>query len=287
VKWKPDADKSHLQDRRGQRSTRSAGRGVPMTGKIGLPALLIILAITFFGGGDGINLDTLPQANQSAAPQTPIDPNNDPDADSMEFTNTVFNDVQDLWAQLYADADAQYPYATLVLFTGNTSSACGGASSAIGPHYCPLDNNVYIDLEFFDQLTERFGAPGDFAQAYVISHEVAHHVQTVAGINGQVRELQQANPSEANGLSVLMELQADCFAGIWARATFDQLEPGDIEEALGAAAAVGDDRIQEAATGRVDPEGWTHGSAAQRMFWFQRGMDSGDPSQCDTFSEGA
>lgn len=286
MKWKPDADKSHLQDRRGQRSPRTGG-GIPMTGKIGLPTLLIILAFTFFGGGDGINLDTLPQATQSAAPQTPIDPANDPDRDSMEFTNTVFNDVQELWAGLYADAGQQYPYATLVLFTGSTSSACGGASSAIGPHYCPLDNNVYIDLEFFDQLSQRFGAPGDFAQAYVISHEVAHHVQNVAGINGQVRELQQANPSEANSLSVLMELQADCFAGIWARATFDQLEPGDIEEALGAAAAVGDDRIQEAATGRVDPEGWTHGSAEQRMFWFQRGMDSGDPNQCDTFSEGA
>ena len=286
MKWKPDADKSNLQDRRGQRSTR-AGGGIPMAGKLSLPALLIILAVTFFGGGEGINLDTLPQATQTPAQQAPLDPATDPDNDSMEFTNAIFNSSQDMWVDLYASAGQQYPEAGLVLFTGSTSSACGGASAAIGPHYCPLDNNVYIDLEFFDQLSQRFGAPGDFAQAYVIAHEVAHHVQTVAGINEQVREQQQSDPGNANELSVLMELQADCLAGIWARSAFDQLEPGDIQEALGAAAAVGDDRIQQASTGRVNPEGWTHGSSEQRMFWFQRGMDSGDPGQCDTFSEGA
>ncbi|MDH3308629.1 MAG: neutral zinc metallopeptidase, partial [Acidimicrobiia bacterium] len=191
----------------------------------------------------------------------------------------------------YAANGETYQYTELVIFEGLTNSGCGGADERVGPHYCPLDQTVYIDLDFFRQLAGQFGAPGDFAQAYVLAHEIGHHIQTIEGINEQVRQAQQNNPAQANELSVAMELQADCLAGVWAydaeNTTNDlgqvQLEIGDLQEGLGAAAAVGDDRIQQASTGRVDPESWTHGSAAQRQEWFMRGYQSGDPNQCNTF----
>jgi hypothetical protein len=171
-----------------------------------------------------------------------------------------------------------------VLFTQSTTSGCGPASAATGPFYCPADRKVYLDLGFFAELRSRFGAPGDFAQAYVVAHEFGHHVQTITGVEPQVRRLQQRNPDAANELSVRMELQADCLAGVWAHSAYDTLEPGDVQEALGAAAAVGDDRIQRTTTGRVDPESFTHGSSAQRQEWLSRGFESGDMGDCDTFS---
>jgi predicted metalloprotease len=173
-----------------------------------------------------------------------------------------------------------------VLFRDGVQSACGFAEAATGPFYCPGDEKVYIDLGFYDELSSRFGAPGDFAQAYVLAHEIGHHVQRTLGIEGQVRQAQQARPGAANQYSVLLELQADCFAGIWGHSTArrDILDPGDLEEGLGAAAAVGDDRIQGSARGRVNPETFTHGSSQQRMEWFQRGFQSGQPSACDTFA---
>jgi uncharacterized protein len=173
-----------------------------------------------------------------------------------------------------------------VLFTGGTRTGCGAATTAVGPFYCPLDRRVYLDLGFFRELRDRFGAPGDFAQSYVIAHELGHHVQRITGIEAAVREQSRQDPAQANALAVRLELQADCLAGVWAHSTYERgiLEPGDIEEGLQAAAAVGDDRIQRSAGGRIDPESWTHGSSEQRMRWFRRGFDSGDPASCDTFA---
>ena len=176
----------------------------------------------------------------------------------------------------------------MVIFTDATQSGCGTATSAIGPHYCPRDQLVYLDFEFFQQLENRFGAPGDFAQAYVVAHEIGHHVQNISGIMDEVRRLQQANPNEANELSVRLELQADCLAGVWANSTYTRgnLSTGDLEEGMRAAASVGDDRIQQQATGTINPESWTHGSSEQRTKWFRRGFDVGDASRCDSFSGG-
>jgi predicted metalloprotease len=172
-----------------------------------------------------------------------------------------------------------------VLLEGATHSDCGGATAEIGPHYCPADENVYLDLSFFRELRQRFGAPGDFAQAYVMAHEIAHHVQHLMGISDQVRDEQRANPDEANELSIRLELQADCLAGVWAFTAYERalLESGDLQEGLGAAAAVGDDRIQQQSTGSIDRESWTHGSSEQRMRWFTTGYENGDPNDCDTF----
>ncbi len=200
---------------------------------------------------------------------------------------SVLGSTETTWTDIFAAAGETYPPAPLVLFTDSTSSACGGATSAVGPHYCPLDQTVYIDLDFFAELERRFGGGGgDFAEAYVIAHEVGHHVQNILGIMDEVRSLQRQDPGRANDYSVSLELQADCLAGVWANAIFARgnvLEPGDIEEALDAAAAVGDDRIQEATSGQINPERWTHGSSRQRVEWFSAGYASGDPAGCNTF----
>jgi predicted metalloprotease len=208
--------------------------------------------------------------------------------DEVEFMGYVLDDANDLWAGVFREAGQSYEPTTLVLFTGGTRSGCGAASSDTGPFYCPVDRKVYLDLDFFRELRNRFGASGDFAEAYVIAHEVGHHVQQQAGIEGQVRQLQQQDPSRQNDLSVKLELQADCLAGVWAHSVFEQgdLEPGDIEEGLRAASAVGDDRIQASAGAAVNPETWTHGSAEQRSTWFNTGYTSGDPAACDTFGNG-
>jgi predicted metalloprotease len=198
----------------------------------------------------------------------------------------VLDDVQGFWKDTFQGSGKDYVDAKLVLFTGSTNSACGGATSDIGPHYCPADEKVYLDLDFFRELRARFGAPGDFAQAYVLAHEIGHHVQNLLGIEEQMRKDQRANPGDENELSVRLELQADCFAGVWGFTTYkrDILSSGDLEEGLRAAASVGDDRIQKETTGRVNPETWTHGSSAQRVAWFKRGFENGDPNQCDTFA---
>ena len=202
------------------------------------------------------------------------------------FAGFVLDDVQNTWAQTLPRLGRPYVRARMVLFTDRVRSGCGLAESAMGPFYCPADQKVYVDLGFYNELRTRFGAPGDFAQAYVIAHEVGHHVQNLLGVERRVRASQRNDPSRENALSVRMELQADCFAGVWAHSTQQRnlLEQGDVEEGLRAASAVGDDRIQRGAGQRVNPETWTHGSAQQRAAWFRKGYSTGDPNLCDTFS---
>jgi uncharacterized protein len=294
-----------IEDRRGQGGLGGGfgmgggggGMGLPIPAGLGgggIIVVLIFLALQFFGGGGfggggggggglGSSLEGI--GGQAVEPGTNVDLSNN--GDMVEFMGYVLDDANALWADTFARSGQQYTPAPLVLFEDRTVSGCGAASSQTGPFYCPADRKVYIDLDFFTELKSRFGAPGDFAQAYVLAHEIGHHVQTVTGIEGQVRQLQQQAQSqeEVNQLSVKMELQADCLAGIWAQSVYEQgdLQAGDIEEGLGAAAAVGDDRIQAGAGSAINPETWTHGSAAQRMQWFQQGYTSGDPAACDTF----
>jgi uncharacterized protein len=300
MKWRRGRGADQVEDLRGQRSAGSGGLPFPIptgrggkTGLGGLGIIGVILAILFGtgilgGGGGGFGIPDV-----QALPTTPaaqggdeIATGPDPDAEQVDFMRFVMDDVQDSWARTFAEAGRQYEPTRLRLFSQAVDTGCGPASAATGPFYCPADQRVYLDLGFFQELQSRFGAPGDFAQAYVIAHEVGHHIQTILGINQDVQAAQQSNPGDANQLSVRLELQADCFAGVWAHSAFEEqlLEEGDLEEGLGAAAAVGDDRIQEAATGRIDPESWTHGSAEQRTEWFQKGFDSGDPNACETFS---
>jgi predicted metalloprotease len=249
----------------------------------GLGIIIAVVLVLLFGGnivgGDGDSgfspggLDTAPPAEQGAAPGTAEDT-------LFEFTKFVSQDAQDLWTTVFQNADRSYKRAPVVTFTAGTQTGgCGPASSASGPFYCPADNKVYLDLSFAQQLSRRFGASGDLAWAYVVAHEIGHHVQTALGIEANVRRQQQNDPGNANLYLVRLELQADCFAGVWAHSAYERgdLEAGDIEEAVGAAEAVGDDRL-----GAQSREQWTHGSSALRAEWFRRGFDSGDPSDCDT-----
>ena len=200
----------------------------------------------------------------------------------------VLDDTQKTWTQILPEqTNTPYRHAKLVLFRDSTQSGCGGAAASTGPFYCPEDERVYIDLGFFDELSRRFGAPGQFAQAYVLAHELGHHVQKLLGIEGKVHQLQESNSREANPLSVKLELQADCFAGVWAHSTQQRglLESGDVQSALGAAAAVGDDRLQKMSTGHISPESFTHGSSQQRMHWFKAGLDNGTVAACNTFGQ--
>ena len=288
---------------RGQGSGRGGMGGFPMPGgRGGIGGIIGLLLVLVLGGGGllsggiggggatstgfddvgpSLNFPGAAPANGNGLEGAP-----DPDAETVDFMKFVMDDVQQVWVEQFDKAGRRYEPTTLNIFEEVVDTGCGRATSATGPFYCPADNQAYLDLGFFRDLRARFGAPGDFAQAYVVAHEVAHHVQNVLGINEDVRRLQQQNPEDANELSIRLELQADCFAGVWAYSTFERglLEDGDIEEGLGAAAAVGDDRIQHKATGRIDPETWTHGSSEQRMAWFIRGYRSGDPERCDTFS---
>jgi predicted metalloprotease len=206
----------------------------------------------------------------------------------VEFMTAVLNDVQGFWAQTLPNVGVPYRDAKLVLFRDITDSGCGTAQSATGPFYCPLDQKVYIDLSFFNELRQRLGAKGDFAEAYVLAHELGHHVQHLMGTDARVRQLQESRPELGNDLSVRLELQADCYAGVWAHSSNQRqnLEPGDIDEALGAAAAVGDDRLQRMTRGTVQPESFTHGTSAQRSTWFKRGFEGGRVESCDTFAGG-
>jgi predicted metalloprotease len=262
------------------------GGGLPIPmGKAGggLGAILLVVIATLLFGGNVIGggsdsglspggFDPGPAAGSGAQA-------GDPEDTVFEFTKFVAKDTQDTWTKLFASSDKQYPRAPVVIFSTATQSGCGTASAQTGPFYCPADNKVYLDLSFFNELSRRFGAPGDFAAAYVIAHEVGHHVQSVLGIEAEVRRKQRDDPDNANLYLVRLELQADCFAGVWARSTYDRglLESGDLEEGIGAAAAVGDDRL-----GARSREQWTHGSSALREQWFKTGFDSGDPGDCDT-----
>jgi hypothetical protein len=264
--------------------------GLPIgVGGGGLGIVGLIIAVLFatgvFGGGTGDAVPDIELPGMPAADGGPLE-GPDPDARLVQFAGFVVDDVQDSWRQAFARSEQPYEETKLVLFDDAVSSGCGHATSATGPFYCPADSKVYLDLGFFRELRNRFGAPGDFAQAYVIAHEFGHHVQNVLGISDEVHRLQQENPDEANEYSIRLELQADCLAGVWAHSAYEEnlLEPGDLEEGLAAAAAVGDDRIQEQPTGRIDRESWTHGSSEQRVEWFRRGYEAGDPNACDTFS---
>ena len=285
-----------IEDRRAQGGTGGfgmgglgSGGGIPIPAGLGgggiLVVVILVIALQLVGGGGagtiGTGLEGL--AGGAGQPAHSVDLTND--GDMVEFMGYVLDDANDLWADTFDRAGQDYTPTRLVLFTGSTVSGCGQASSATGPFYCPADQKVYVDLEFFEELKRRFGAPGDFAQAYVLAHEVGHHVQTLTGIEAQVRQVQQQDAGQANALSVKMELQADCLAGVWAQSVFEQgdLEAGDIDEALDAATAVGDDRIQASAGVGVNPETWTHGSAEQRSQWFNTGYRTGDPAACDTF----
>jgi len=210
----------------------------------------------------------------------------------MQFMSFILDDVQQTWTTLLPKVGEQYRDARMAVFRDGVSTACGDAPAAVGPFYCPVDQRVYLDLSFFDELQRRFGAPGDFAQAYVLAHEFGHHVQKLMGTEARVRDLQRADPRNVNALSVRLELQADCYAGVWGHEAAQpgraargavELDPGDLEEALRAASAIGDDRLQKLGTGRVMPEKFTHGTSEQRQTWFKRGFENGDARQCDTF----
>ena len=290
MRWKRVAGSGDVEDRRGEAGQSSGGLPFPIPigraggGGVGLLviALIVYLIAGRGGGGGGVSpIDPFPSA-PSASGQGAVKG----DDTTFEFVKFVSKDVQDFWTEEFAAAGKSYTRATVVLFTGGTQSSCGPASEATGPFYCPLDHKVYLDLGFFRELDARFGAPGDFAQAYVVAHELGHHVQSLLGIESDVRSQQQDDQSKRLDLSVRLELQADCLAGVWGHSAYtrNELDPGDAEEALGAAAAVGDDRLQQQAGQRVNPETWTHGSSAERTRWFRKGFDSGDPNACDTFS---
>jgi uncharacterized protein len=282
MRWTPGRRSPNLEDRRGQ---SFGGRGVMVGGGVGLGGLLVLLALSLLTGRDFVGPVT--QGAPSSQVAEPGQLETTPEEERLvDFVSFVLDDAQGTWAKIFSSMGRQYEDAHLVLFRDAVESACGFAQSATGPFYCPLDRKVYIDLGFYRELRERFGADGgDFAQAYVITHELGHHVQNLLGIASQVQQLQESRPREANQYSVALELQADCLAGVWGHSTAERniLEKGDVEEALNAAAAIGDDRIQRMTRGSVAPESFTHGSSAQRVAWFRRGLDSGDVETCDTF----
>lgn len=318
-----DRESSNVEDRRGQRGGgmfrfpggMGGGRRIriPMGGRGGglsLTSLLIIGAIMLFfginplklltGGGSFPDLSQVPQMPQ--IDRSPRGGSNNPlnfpgaggssasrpDDDLARFTKRVLADTEDVWNKVFTSFGKNYREPKLVMFTNYTQTGCGAGQAAMGPFYCPLDQKIYIDLKFYRELRQRFKAPGDFAQAYVIAHEVGHHVQTLLGIATKVQQMKQRYPSSANQIQVRMELQADCLSGVWANLNnqlHNRLQPGDIEEGLNAASAIGDDMIQRRTTGRVVPDAFTHGSSEQRVRWFKRGYQSGRMQDCDTFNQ--
>jgi hypothetical protein len=263
--------------------------GPARAGGLGLGGIVLVLAISYFTGTNPLVILNLLSDLQTItpAPEGESAPTGPPSDQLGKFAAVVLADTEDTWQRLLPTVGEAYHDPRLVLFTGAVQSACGTTSSAVGPFYCPEDRRIYLDLSFFNELSHRFGAPGDFAQAYVIAHEVGHHVQNLLGIAEQVSRLRhRASSQEANALSVRMELQADCLAGVWghhAKRERNLIEPGDFEEGLQAASAIGDDRLQQESQGYVRPESWTHGSSEQRTTWLRRGLESGNPSACNTF----
>jgi hypothetical protein len=291
MRWTPGGESSDIEDRRDD--SGGGGGGFGFGGihlGIGGAILVLILSVVFHrnlfmllgGGGAGAGVPVTHvsrPANAASEPPT--------EKTEVELVSFVLDDVQHTWEKLLpAQAHVPYRHAKLVLFRNSIRSACGMAQSATGPFYCPADEKVYLDLGFYDELKNRFGAPGEFAQAYVLAHEIGHHVQKILGIEARVRRREQLHPEETNALSVRVELQADCFAGVWGNTTEQRkiIDETDISQGLNAAAAVGDDRLQKMATGHVSPENFTHGTSASRMKWFRAGLDSGDISACNTFA---
>jgi len=277
MRWEGRRESSNIEDRRGMRFGRAGG--------IGLGTIVLALVAAYFGVDPSVVLQGTQPSQQ--AEQGPYNESAE-EADLRHFVGFVLADTEDAWGAIFAAAGRTYEPPTLVLFSGAVESACGFAQAAVGPFYCPGDRKVYIDLSFYQDLQKRFGAPGDFAQAYVVAHEVGHHVQTLLGISERnTAARQRASEAEAHALSVRQELQADCFAGIWAHnadRSRQVLEAGDVEEGLNAAAAIGDDRLQKQSQGYVSPESFTHGSSEQRVRWFKRGFEQGKVDACDTFA---
>src|SRR5262245_24690849 len=281
MRWEGQRESGNVEDRRGMGPARIGGG-------LGLGGLLLVLVVSYFTGINPLTLlnvlNGVEEITDSSAPSEPARTGS-PHDQLGKFAAVVLADTETTWRQLLGP---QYEDPRLVLFTGGVRSACGATSSAVGPFYCPYDRKVYLDLSFFNDMARRFGARGDFAQAYVIAHEVGHHVQNFMGIAEKVTRLrQQASEREGNALSVRMELQADCFAGVWgyhAKHDRNLIDPGDFEAGLNAAAAIGDDRLQKMGKGYVQPESWTHGSSEQRMTWLRKGLETGDPKTCDTFA---
>lgn len=283
MRWTPGRRSPNLIDRRG---ARSLGGGMGL-GRLGLGGTVVVIILSLVFGQDFLGLlgDTSGVAPTESTGGAVVA---SPEEERMvQFVSFVLDDAQTVWARKFSEAGQPWQDAQLVLFRDATSTACGYGQSASGPFYCPGDQRVYIDLGFFEELAGGYGASGDFAQAYVLAHEIGHHVQNILGTEAQLRQLQRGDPGSANALSVRMELQADCYAGIWANSTAqrDILDRGDVDEGLAAAAAVGDDRLQRMGGGRVNPDAFTHGTSEQRMEWFQRGFSSGRVEACDTFAD--
>ncbi len=279
MRWDNERQSENVEDRRGFRVSRGIVGG-------GLGTIVLALVAMYFGLDPSILINQTQSPGVQSSPSVPRSPS--PEENSLaKFVSVVLADTEDTWNELFRLRGKKYREPTLVLYSGAVDSACGFASAAVGPFYCPNDQKLYIDLSFYGDLKNKFGAPGDFAQAYVIAHEIGHHVQNLLGIADRVQSLRaRAGQEEANKLSVMMELQADCLAGVWAyhaQKARHILEPGDMEEALQAASSVGDDRLQRQSRGHVTPDSFTHGSSAQRVSWFQRGIRSGDLDQCNTF----
>lgn len=278
MRWEFGRRSRNVEDRRG------ISLSPPVVGG-GIGTVILFLIATFLGVDPAILEQSIPNRSYPDSTQSTNPPAND---EMAEFVSVVLADTEDTWHGLFQQSGQTYREPTLVLFRGAVESGCGYAEAAMGPFYCPLDEKVYIDLSFYQDLKNRFQAPGDFAQAYVIAHEVGHHVQNLMGISDKVQAVQrQVSEVEANQLSVRQELQADCFAGVWAHhaeRSRQILEAGDIEEALNAASSIGDDRLQKQSRGYVVPESFTHGSSAQRVRWFKRGIQTGEPAQCNTFA---
>jgi len=275
MKWAGRRESENVEDRRGMRPGRMVIGG-------GLGTIVILVIAALFGADPRDLIQNAP--TQQTESNAPVDPHQE---ELKHFVSVVVADTEDIWGQMFSRQGAEYQKPTVVLFTDQVESACGYASAASGPFYCPPDQKVYMDLAFFDELQSRFGAPGDFAIAYVVAHEIGHHVQNLMGITDKVHSMQgQVSEEDYKRMSVRLELQADFLAGVWAHYaenTLDVVEPGDFDEAIGAAAAVGDDRIQQQSRGYVVPDAFTHGTSAQRIAWFRRGYQTGDMSQGDTF----
>ena len=297
MRWRGGRRSSNIEDRRGLSPGPAAGGGLllrllPLLIRSRVGRWVLVAGVVVFVGARLLGIDLLPLLGVGMGAENTARPARAPSAEEQEladFVAVVLADTEDTWEPLFASLGRRYQHPTLVLFSDRVNSACGMGSAAMGPFYCPADGRVYIDLSFYRDLKERHGAPGDFAQAYVIAHEVGHHVQTLLGISAEVHAARgRISRAEANRLSVKQELQADCFAGLWGHHAHSQrqlLESGDLEEALAAAAAIGDDRLQRSAQGTVTPDSFTHGTSAQRVAWFRRGFDSGRIDDCDTFAE--
>lgn len=281
MRWNPMGRSGNLEDQRGGGGLRGPGLG-----GMGLGGVVLVVIVALVTKQNPLTLLQSLQGSGAGTTTEGVAIQDSTEERSVQFVSFVLDDAQSLWATEVPKQGAQWQDARLVLFRDQVQSACGVAGASSGPFYCPGDQKVYIDLGFYRELEEKFGAPGDFAQAYVLAHELGHHVQTLLGTEAKVREMQQRQPNLANQYSVMLELQADCYAGVWGHkaAAAGRLEAGDVEEGLRAAAAVGDDRLQRMSEGSVHPESWTHGSSEQRAMWFRRGLERGDMTTCDTFN---